>query len=97
MMMEKKHLIHHIWSQRGYELYTVILLTQTSFNFYCLAEEEQAEFNSGSRIAAILAKSQPHNFYYWEDVRGKRHSWIFRSQTEFCCAGSLTNQLLICM
>lgn len=50
VMMEKKHLIHHIWSQRGYELYMLILLTQTSFNFYCLAEEEQAEFSSGSHI-----------------------------------------------
>lgn len=49
-MMEKEHLIHHIWSLRGYELYMLILLTQTNFNFYCLAEEEQAEFNSGSHI-----------------------------------------------
>lgn len=49
-MMEKEHLIHHIWSLRGYELYMLILLTQTNFNFYCLAEEEQTEFNSGSHI-----------------------------------------------
>lgn len=49
-MMEKEHLIHHILSLRGYELYMLILLTQTNFNFYCLAEEEQAEFNSGSHI-----------------------------------------------
>lgn len=49
-MMEKEHLNHHIWSQRGYELYMLILLRQTSSNFYCLAEEEQAEFNSGSHI-----------------------------------------------
>lgn len=50
VMMEKEHLIHHIWSLGGYELYMLILLTQTSFNFYCPAEEEQAEFNSGSHI-----------------------------------------------
>lgn len=50
VMMEKEHLIHRIWSLRGYVLYMLILLTQPCFNFYCLAEEKQAEFNSGLHI-----------------------------------------------
>lgn len=48
--MEKEHLIHHNRSPGGSELYTLILLTKTSFSFYCLTEEEQPEFNSGSHI-----------------------------------------------
>lgn len=48
--MEKEHLIHHNRSPGGSELYTLTLLTKTSFSFYCLTEEEQPEFNSGSHI-----------------------------------------------
>lgn len=50
VVMEKEHLYSSSLVPEGYELYMLILLTQTSFNFYCLAKEEQAEFNSGSHI-----------------------------------------------